>query len=199
MSCSFVQPLPDSVCYRVEDGAQDDLVRAALQNDLHVPLQEPRFGEEFGFCCKRLGCFRPICFPLERRTLWAKTEKNNLCLNERLSELPSWSIAPTLNDYLLQFTLFNLQTSSFCQIITLIRCHLPAPVMCNFSSSAAKHERSSPGEHLEMDATSSGGRRAGLVILSGSLAKLSWVKAIDGGNLVAPIWQCQNKQPEGGE
>ena len=55
--------------YRVEDGAQNDLVGAAFQDDLNVSLQETRFGEELGLCCERLGRFCAVCFPPEHRTL----------------------------------------------------------------------------------------------------------------------------------
>lgn len=43
-----------TVSYRMEDGAQYDLVGAALQDDLHVSLQKSGLCEELGLCCKRL-------------------------------------------------------------------------------------------------------------------------------------------------
>lgn len=58
--------------YRVEDGAQDDLVGAGLQNDLHVSLQQARLGEELGLSCKGLWRLCPISFPFKCWTLRKK-------------------------------------------------------------------------------------------------------------------------------
>lgn len=54
---------------RVQDGSQDDLVGAALQDYLDVPLQQSRLGEELGLGSKRLWGLRAVGFPLEGRTL----------------------------------------------------------------------------------------------------------------------------------
>lgn len=57
---------------RVQDGSQDDLVGAALQDDLDVPLQQPRLGEELGLGGKRLRALRAVGFPLESGALERK-------------------------------------------------------------------------------------------------------------------------------
>ena len=57
--------VPIPAFYRMKDGAQYDLVGAALQNDLNISLQKTGFGEEFGLCSKRLWCFCTIRFPPE--------------------------------------------------------------------------------------------------------------------------------------
>lgn len=54
---------------RVQDGSQDDLVGAALQDDLDVPLQQPRLGEELGLGGKWFRALRAVGFPLEGGTL----------------------------------------------------------------------------------------------------------------------------------
>lgn len=54
---------------RVQDGSQDDLVGAALQDNLDVPLQQPRLGEELGLGGKRLRGLRAVGFTLEGGTL----------------------------------------------------------------------------------------------------------------------------------
>lgn len=53
----------------MQDGAQDVLVVAALQDYLHVPLQQPGLCEELGFGSKRLRDLRSIRLPLERGAL----------------------------------------------------------------------------------------------------------------------------------
>lgn len=63
--------------YRVHNGAQYDLVGAALQDDLNVSLQKSGFGEEFGFCCKWLCKLRTIRFPLECGTLGRRKRHMN--------------------------------------------------------------------------------------------------------------------------
>lgn len=66
----------------MQDGSQDDLVGAALQDDLDVPLQQPRLGEELGLGGKRLRALRAIGFPLEGGTLERKdTEKKKIKKN----------------------------------------------------------------------------------------------------------------------
>lgn len=55
--------------YRMEDGAQDDLVGAALQDDLNVSLEQTGLGEELGLCRKGLGRLGAVGLPPEHRTL----------------------------------------------------------------------------------------------------------------------------------
>lgn len=59
--------VPMATC-RVQDGAQDVLVVAALQDNLHIPLQQPRLREEFGFSRERLRHLR-VSLALEGGTL----------------------------------------------------------------------------------------------------------------------------------
>lgn len=61
----------------MEDGSQDDLVGAALQDDLNISLQKTGLCEEFGLGCERLRCLYAICFPLECGTLEDEITKNN--------------------------------------------------------------------------------------------------------------------------
>lgn len=58
-----------SQSHRVEDGTQDDLVGAALQDDLHVPLEQTRLREELGLGSEGLWRLRAVRLALERRTL----------------------------------------------------------------------------------------------------------------------------------
>lgn len=47
---------------------------AALKDNLHVSLQEPRLCEKLGFCCKGLRGLRAVCFPLERGALEGESQ-----------------------------------------------------------------------------------------------------------------------------
>lgn len=47
---------------------------AALKDNLHVSLQQPRLCEKLGFCCKGLRGLRAVCFPLERGTLEGESQ-----------------------------------------------------------------------------------------------------------------------------
>lgn len=56
----------------MKDGAQDDLVGAALQDDLNIPLQQTGLCEEFGLGRELLRVLRAVGFPLERGALARK-------------------------------------------------------------------------------------------------------------------------------
>lgn len=64
--------------HRVQDGPQDDLVGAALQDDLDVPLQQPRLCEELGLGSKRLRGLCAVGFPLEGGTLRRRDARKNI-------------------------------------------------------------------------------------------------------------------------
>lgn len=66
-------PLQGKLCpYWVEDGSQYDLVGAALQDDLHVSLEQAGLGEELGLCRKGLWRLCAIGLPSEHWTLESK-------------------------------------------------------------------------------------------------------------------------------
>jgi len=58
--------------HRVQDGAQDDLVGAALHDDLHVPLQQAGLCEELGLRGEGLGGLHAVRLALERGALQTK-------------------------------------------------------------------------------------------------------------------------------
>lgn len=70
----------------MQDGSQDDLVGAALQDDLDVPLQQPRLGEELGLGGKRLWALRAVGFPLEGGTLERKDTEKKIFLKKFLKK-----------------------------------------------------------------------------------------------------------------
>lgn len=61
--------------YRVEDGSQYDLVGAALQDDLNIPLEQTGLGEELGLGCEGLRRLRAVSFPPEHRTLGTRSAR----------------------------------------------------------------------------------------------------------------------------
>lgn len=51
--------------YRVQDGAQDDLVGAGLQNNLHISLEQSGLCEKLCFCGEGLGGLVTVRFPFK--------------------------------------------------------------------------------------------------------------------------------------
>ena len=64
----------------MHDGAQDDLVGAALHDDLHVALQQARLCEELGLGRVRLWGLQAVRLPLERGTLGGGRESRSSSL-----------------------------------------------------------------------------------------------------------------------
>jgi hypothetical protein len=78
-----------SQSHRVEDGTQDDLVGAALQDDLHVPLEQTRLREELGLGSEGLWRLRAVRLTLERRTLERGYIECNMPFSRSLSKATS--------------------------------------------------------------------------------------------------------------
>lgn len=73
----------------MEDGTQDDLVGAALQDDLHVPLEQTRLREELGLGSEGLWRLRAVRLALERRTLERGYIECNMPFRRPLSKATS--------------------------------------------------------------------------------------------------------------
>lgn len=153
-----------SASYGVKDGAQDDLVGAALQDDLHVPLQKTRLGEEFGLCCERLWWLCTICFPLECRTLQegkkkkktTKKKESNITiilkpqstaiLQEMEACILSTAIPSSQPVVLKSFFFFPVHTLFWYNLHCVLPlssfnwCHLAVHAICILLLSVAKHQ-----------------------------------------------------------
>lgn len=148
------------VSYRVKDGSQYDLVRAAFQDDLNVSLQKTGFCEEFGLCCERLWRLCAICFPFECGTLEKqKTHINKIILTPQsisvIHILQAFENVFNVIDYITITRQVHICSTAFASILSsalfgdvfsvyysypLLTSHLAAHDICILLLCVAKHQ-----------------------------------------------------------